>query len=89
MTINSVIIGTGDRGGGRKDRGQSKWGMRIKEQLLGGLNEAGLLVLRLMEGLPDTDSHPAQMGIGISYNIGIPRENSIECMWEVSRLKGA
>jgi hypothetical protein len=42
--------------------------MRIKEQLLGGWSEARLLVLRLMEGLPDTGSHPAQMGIGVSYN---------------------
>ncbi len=52
--------------------------MRIKEQLLGGLTEARLLVLGLMEGLPDTGSHPAQMGIGVSYNNGVPRENSIE-----------
>ncbi len=54
--------------------------MRIKEQLLGGLSEARLLVLRLMEGLPDTGSHPAQMGIGVSYNKGVPRGNSIECV---------
>ncbi len=52
--------------------------MRIREQFLGDLNEARLLVLRLMEGLPDTGSHPAQMGIGVSYNKGAPRENSIE-----------
>jgi hypothetical protein len=45
--------------------------MRIKEQLLGGLREARLLVLRLMEGVPDTGSHPAQMGIGVSYKKGL------------------
>jgi hypothetical protein len=54
--------------------------MRIKEQLLGGLSGARLLVLRLMEGLPDTGSNPAQMGIGVSYNKGVPRETSIECV---------
>jgi hypothetical protein len=52
--------------------------MRLKEQFLGGLNEARLLVLRLVEGLPDTGSHPAQMGIGVRYNDGVPSENSIE-----------
>ncbi len=54
--------------------------MRTKEQFLGDLREARLLVLRLMEGLPDTGSHPAQMGIGVSYNKGVPRENSIGCV---------
>ncbi len=52
--------------------------MRIKGQLLGGLNEARLLVLRLMEGAPDAGSHPAQMGIGVRYNNGVPSENGIE-----------
>jgi hypothetical protein len=39
------------------------------------LIEVRLLALRLMEGLPDTGSHPAQMGIGVSYNKRVPREN--------------
>ncbi len=32
--------------------------------------EARLLVLRLLVGLPDTGSHPAQMGIRINYMKG-------------------
>jgi hypothetical protein len=50
--------------GESKDRGQSKEGRRIKGRLLGGLSEGSLLVLGLMEGLPDTGSHPAQMVSG-------------------------
>ena len=49
-------------------------------RLLGGLSEVRLLVLRLMEGLPDTGSHPAQMGIGVSYGKGASRENMIKCV---------
>ncbi len=62
--------------------------MRIKGAASWGLNEARLWVLRLMEGLPDTGSNPAQMGIEVSYNNGVPRENDIECVSGVSRLKG-
>ncbi len=72
MTINSTIRRS-KRGGG-KDRGQSKEGRGIKGRLLGGLSEVSLLVLRLVEGLPDTGSHPAQMGIGVSSCGGFPRE---------------
>jgi hypothetical protein len=64
------------RGGG-KDRGQSQEDRRIKGRLLGGLSEVSLLVSRLMVGLPDTGSHPAQMGIGVSYCEGRPRENTV------------
>jgi hypothetical protein len=42
-----------------------------------------------MEGLPDTGSNPAQMGIKISYNNEVLRDNSIEGVSGVSRLKGA
>jgi hypothetical protein len=61
--------------------------MRIKGAASWGLNEARLWVLRSMEGLPDTGSNPAQMGIEISYNSEVPRENSIECVSGVGRLK--
>ncbi len=63
--------------------------MRIKGTASWGLNEARLWVLRLMEGLPDTGSNPAQVGIEVSYNNGALRENSIECVSGVSGLKGA
>jgi hypothetical protein len=63
--------------------------MRIKGAASWGLNEARLWVLRLMEGLPDTGSNPAQMGIEVSYNNGVLRESSIDCVSGVSRLKGA
>jgi hypothetical protein len=66
VIINSSILRSRKKGGS-KDRGPSKEGRRIKGRLLGGLSEVSLLVLRLMEGLPDTGSHPAQMGIGVSY----------------------
>ncbi len=33
-----------------------------------------------MEGLPDTGSHPAQMGIRVSYNERVPRENRKVCV---------
>ncbi len=62
--------------------------MRIKGAAPWGLNEARLWVLRPMEGLPDTGSNPAQRGIEVSYNNGVQRENSIECVLGVSRLKG-
>ncbi len=62
--------------------------MRIKGAASWGLNEARLWVLRLTEGLPDTGSNPAQMGIEVSYNNGVPREINIECVSGVSRLKG-
>ena len=63
--------------------------MRIKGAASWHLNEARLWVLRLMEGLPDTGSNPAQMGIEVSYNNGVPGENNIECVSGVSRLQGA
>jgi hypothetical protein len=62
--------------------------MRVKGAASWGLNEARLWVLRPMEGLPDTGSNPAQVGIEISYNNGVLRENSIACVSGVSRLKG-
>jgi hypothetical protein len=61
--------------------------MRIKGAASWGLNEARLWVLRSMEGLPDTGSNPAQMGIGVSYNNRVLRESSIKCVSGVSRLK--
>ena len=63
--------------------------MRIKGAASWHLNEARLWVLGLMEGLPDTGSNPAQMGIEISYNNEVLRDNSIEGVSGVSRLKGA
>ncbi len=45
------------------------------------MSEARLLVLRLMEGLPDTGSHPAQMGIGSA----IIKEFLEEIVWSVCR----
>jgi hypothetical protein len=54
--------------------------MRIKKQLLGCLSEARLLVLRLMEGFPDTGSHPAKIGIGVSYGKGASRGSMMECV---------
>ena len=77
MIINSTLL---ESKRGSKDRGQNKEDRRIKRRLLGGLNEASLLVLRMMKGLPDTGSHPAQMGIGVSYNDGVPRENIVKCV---------
>ncbi len=62
--------------------------MRIRGAASWGLNEAKFWVLRSLEGLPDTGSNPAQMGIGVSYNSGVHRENNIECVSGVSRLKG-
>ncbi len=62
--------------------------MRIKGAASWGLSEARLWVLRSMEGLPDTGSNPAQMGIGVSYNNGVLRENSMESELGLSRLKG-
>jgi hypothetical protein len=41
-----------------------------------------------MEGLPDSGSNPAQMGIGVSYNNRVLRENSIERVLGVSGLQG-
>jgi hypothetical protein len=79
VIINSTILGLREKGGS-KDRGQGKKGMRIKGLLLGGLSEVSLLALRLMEGLPDTSSHPAQMGIGVSYSKEVPRENIVKCV---------
>ncbi len=79
MIVNSTILGLREKGGS-KDRGQGKEGRRIKGRLLGGLSEVSLLALRLMEGLPDTGSHPAQMGIGVSYSKGVPRENIVKCV---------
>jgi hypothetical protein len=64
-------------GGGSRDRGQNKGGRRIKRRLLGGSNEVSLLVLRMMKGPPDTGSHPAQMGIGVSYCEGLPKGNTM------------
>jgi hypothetical protein len=46
----------------------------VKGWFLGGLNEASLLVLRRMKGLSGSGSHPAQMGIGVSYCEGFPRK---------------
>ncbi len=63
--------------------------MRFKGAASWGLSEARLWVLRSMERFPDTGSNPAQMGIGVSYNNGILRENSMECVLGLSRLKGA
>jgi hypothetical protein len=60
LIINSAIL---ESNKGSKDRGWNR-GRRIKGWLLGGSNEVSLLVLRMMKGLPDTGSHPAQMGIG-------------------------
>jgi hypothetical protein len=59
--------------------------MRIKGAASWGWNEAGLWVLRLLEGLPDTGSNPAQMDIGVSYNSRVHREDYIECVSGVSR----
>ncbi len=61
--------------------------MWIKGAASWGLNEARLWVLRLMEGLPDTGSNPAQMGIEVSYNNGVPRENNIECVSGVKQIE--
>ncbi len=74
MIIESTILRSKR---GSKDRGQSKEGRSIKGRLLGGSSEVSLLVLRLMEGLPDTGSHPAQVGIGVSYCEGFPKENIV------------
>ncbi len=41
-----------------------------------------------MEGLPDTGSHPAQMGIRVSYNEGIPRENCKVCVGGKQTFRG-
>ncbi len=59
MTINSTILESDEES---KDMGWNR-GRRIKGWLLGGSNEVSLPVLRMMKGLPDTGSHPAQMGI--------------------------
>ncbi len=75
MIINSTLLRS--KRGGSKDRGQNKEGRRIKRRLLGGSNEVSLLVLRMMKGLPDTGSHPAQMSIGVSYCEGSPKENTM------------
>jgi hypothetical protein len=74
VIINSTILRSKK---GSKDRGQNKEGRRIKGRLLGGSNEVSLLVLRMMKGLPDTGSHPAQMDIGVSYCEGFPKENTM------------
>jgi hypothetical protein len=63
--------------------------MRIRGAASWGLSEARPWVLRSMEGLPDTGPNPAQMGIGVSYNNRVLRENSMESVLGLSRLKGA
>jgi hypothetical protein len=66
VIINSTLLGLREKGEVRMEvrAKQGKEGRRIKGRLLGGLSEVSLLVLRLMEGLPDTGSHPAQMVSG-------------------------
>ncbi len=61
--------------------------MRIKGAASWGLNEARLWVMRPVTGLPDTGSNPAQMGIEVSYDNGVLRENSIECVSGVGNRK--
>ncbi len=86
MTINSTIIES-TKGG--KDRGWNR-GRRVKGWLLGGLNEASPLLLRMTKGLPDPGSHPAQMGIGISCCEGFPKKRyTMWGVYEVSRLSEA
>ncbi len=68
MIINSTLL---ESKRGSKDRGPNKEGRRIKRRLLGGSNEVSLLVLRMVRGLPDTGSQPAQMGMGVSYCEGV------------------
>ncbi len=46
------------------------------------------MVLRLMEGLPDTGSHPAQMGIRVNYNEGVPREDCKVCVGGKQTFRG-
>ncbi len=46
------------------------------------------MVLRLMEGLPDTGSHPAQMGIRVNYNEGAPREDCKVCVGGKQTFRG-
>ncbi len=58
--MNSAIL---ESHKGSKDIGWDR-GRRIKGWLLGGSTEVSPLVLRMMKGLPNTGSHPAQMGIG-------------------------
>ncbi len=60
MTINSTIL---EPSKGSEDRDWNR-GRKVKGWLLGGSSEVSLLVLRMTKGLPDTGSHPAQMGIG-------------------------
>ena len=41
-----------------------------------------------MEGLPDTGSHPAQMGIRVNYNEGVPREDCRVCVGGKQTFRG-
>ncbi len=46
------------------------------------------MVSRLMEGLPDTGSHPAQMGIRVNYNEGAVKEDCKVCVGGKQTFRG-